>query len=226
MLRKGKPASFRLFPVGSYVVFCGAASFLPTLFGLLKAIRWCGCHHASCAVSTPSTNALASDSLSASGPLGPIGGFALPSFGCGCGQRFSTNSRRSSVTKGEPEDLVEFFCQRSSSLSLAMPSTQLADKIECSRTARPANLKTLTIENIHQALQRSAWHDLWGISQAAASIGAPNPKNGKRGKPLPRRQASRAARPTPRRNCRGASLCGPSSNGARNPTVRINDGFL
>jgi hypothetical protein len=38
-LRKGKPASFRLFPVGSYVVVCGAGSFLQTLFGLLKAIR-------------------------------------------------------------------------------------------------------------------------------------------------------------------------------------------
>jgi len=158
-------------------------------------------------------------------------GSALGGAGGGGGltRGSGTSRRRSSVTKLdelEPEDLVEFFCQRSSSLSLAMPSTQLADKIECSRTARPANLKTLTIENIHQALQRSAWHDLWGISQAAASIGAPNPKNGKRGKPLPRRQASRAARPTPRRNCRGASLCGPSSNGARNPTVRINVGFL
>ena len=74
MLRKGKPASFRLFPVGSYVVVCGPGSFLPTLFGLLKAIRWCCCHHASCAGSTPSTNALASDSLSAGGPLGLIGG--------------------------------------------------------------------------------------------------------------------------------------------------------
>src|SRR6476660_6443327 len=72
MLRKAKPASFRLFPVGSYVVVCGADSFLPTLFGLLKAIRWCGCHNASCAVSTPSANALASDSLSAGGPLGLI----------------------------------------------------------------------------------------------------------------------------------------------------------
>jgi hypothetical protein len=40
MLRKGKPASFRLFPVGSYVVIYRAGSFLPTLFGLLKAIRW------------------------------------------------------------------------------------------------------------------------------------------------------------------------------------------
>ena len=36
MLRKGKPASFRLFPVGSYVVVCSAGSFLPTLVGLLK----------------------------------------------------------------------------------------------------------------------------------------------------------------------------------------------
>jgi hypothetical protein len=32
MLRKGKPASFRFFPVGSYVVVYGADSFLPTLF--------------------------------------------------------------------------------------------------------------------------------------------------------------------------------------------------
>ena len=38
MLPKGKPASFRLFPVGSYVVVRGAGSFLPTLLGLLKAI--------------------------------------------------------------------------------------------------------------------------------------------------------------------------------------------
>ena len=138
-LRKGKPASFRLFPVGSYVVIYRAGSFLPTLVGLLKAIRWCGCHHASCAVSTPSTNALASDSLSAGGPLG----FGLPSFGCGQGQRFSTSRRRSSVTKDEPEDLAEFFCQRLSSLLLAMPSIQPTGKIECSRNARPANLKTL-----------------------------------------------------------------------------------
>jgi hypothetical protein len=129
MLRKGKPASFRLFPVGSYVVVCGAGSFLPTLFGLLKAIRWRGGHHASCAVSTPSANALASDSLSAGGPPGLIGGFGLPSFGCGHRQRFSTSRRRSSVTKLdqlEPEDLVEFFCQRLSSRSLAMPPIQPA----------------------------------------------------------------------------------------------------
>ena len=86
ILRKGKPASFRLFPVGSYVVVCGAGSFLPTLVGLLRAIRWCVCHYASCPVSTPSTNALASDSLSAGGPLGLIGGTGLPSFGCGHGQ--------------------------------------------------------------------------------------------------------------------------------------------
>jgi hypothetical protein len=38
MLRKGKPASFRLFPVSSNVVVRGAGSFHPTLFGLLKAI--------------------------------------------------------------------------------------------------------------------------------------------------------------------------------------------
>ena len=38
VLRKGTPASFHLFPVGSYVVVHGAGSFLPTLFGLLKAI--------------------------------------------------------------------------------------------------------------------------------------------------------------------------------------------
>ena len=38
LLRNGTPASFRLFPVGSYVVVPGAGSFLPTLFGLLKAI--------------------------------------------------------------------------------------------------------------------------------------------------------------------------------------------
>jgi len=88
MLRKGKPASFRLFPVASYVVVCGAGRFLPTLFGLLKAIRWCGGHHAFCAVSTPSANALASDWLRGGGPLGLIGGFGLPSFGCGNGQRF------------------------------------------------------------------------------------------------------------------------------------------
>ena len=136
MLRKGKPASFRLFPVGSYVVVYRAGSFLPTLFGLLKAICWCGCHHASCAVSTPSANALASDSLSAGGTLGLIGGFGLPSFGCSHSQRFSTSRRR--VTKlghllGELEDLVEFLCQRLSSLSLAMPSIQPADKIERSR---------------------------------------------------------------------------------------------
>ena len=107
MLRKGEPASFRLFPVGSYVVVYSAGSFLPTLVGLLKAIRWCGCHHASRAVSTPSTNALASDSLSAGGqdslsaggPLGLIGGFGLPSFCCCHGQRFSTSRRRLSITK-------------------------------------------------------------------------------------------------------------------------------
>ena len=121
MLRKGKPASCRLFPVGPYVVVCGAGSFLPTLFGLLKAIRWCGCHHASCAVSTPSTNALASDSLRAGGPLELIGVFGLPSFGRSHGQRLSRSRRRSSLTQlghllGEPEVLVEFFCQRLSSL--------------------------------------------------------------------------------------------------------------
>jgi hypothetical protein len=37
-LRKGKPASFGLFPVGSYAVVYRAGRFLPTLFGLLKAI--------------------------------------------------------------------------------------------------------------------------------------------------------------------------------------------
>ena len=37
MLRKGKPASFRLFPVGADVVVYSAGSFLPTLVGLLKA---------------------------------------------------------------------------------------------------------------------------------------------------------------------------------------------
>ena len=74
MLRKGKPASFGLFPVGSYVVVYSAGSFLPTLVGLLKAIRWCGCHHASRAVSTPSTKALASDALGAGTPLGLLGG--------------------------------------------------------------------------------------------------------------------------------------------------------
>ena len=84
-----------------------------------------------------STNALASDSLSAEGPLELIGGFGLPSFGCGHGQRFSTSRRRSSLTQlghllGEPEVLVEFFCQRLSSLSLAMPSIQPANNIECS----------------------------------------------------------------------------------------------
>jgi len=62
--------------------------------------------------------------------------FGLPSFGCSHSQRFSTSRRR--VTKlghllGELEDLVEFLCQRLSSLSLAMPSIQPADKIECSR---------------------------------------------------------------------------------------------
>ena len=72
-----------------------------------------------------------------------IGGFGLPSFGCGHGQRFSMSSRRSWLTKlsqllGEPEDLVEFFCQRLSSLSLAMPSIQPANEIECSRNAGPA----------------------------------------------------------------------------------------
>ena len=149
MLRKGKPASFRLFPVGSDVVVYSAGSFLPTLVGLLKAIGWCGCHHASCAVSTPSTNALASDSLSAGGPLGLLGGFGVPIFACSHGQRFSTNSRKSTVNKGEPEDLVEFLCQKLSSLPLAMPSIQPADKIECSRNARPANLKALTISAEH-----------------------------------------------------------------------------
>ena len=117
----------------------------PDTFGLLKAIRWCGCHHASCAVSTPSTNALASDSLSAGGPLGLLGGFGVPIFACSHGQRFSTNSRKSTINKGEPEDLVEFLCQKLSSLPLAMPSIQPADKIECSRNARHANLKALTI---------------------------------------------------------------------------------
>jgi hypothetical protein len=39
MLRKGKPASFRFFPVGSNVIVRGAGSFHPTLFDLLKAIR-------------------------------------------------------------------------------------------------------------------------------------------------------------------------------------------
>ena len=38
ILHKGKPASFRLFPVSSYVVVPGAGSFLPTLFGLLNTI--------------------------------------------------------------------------------------------------------------------------------------------------------------------------------------------
>jgi hypothetical protein len=38
MLYKGKPASFRLSPVSPYVVVRGAASVLPTLFGLLNAI--------------------------------------------------------------------------------------------------------------------------------------------------------------------------------------------
>ena len=79
-LREGKPASFRLFPVGSDVVVYSAGSFLPTLVGLLNAIRWCGCHHASCAVSTPSTNALASHSLSPGGPLGLLGGFGDADF--------------------------------------------------------------------------------------------------------------------------------------------------
>ena len=37
--------------------------------------------------------------LSAGGPLGLIGGFGLPSFGCGHGQRFSMSSRRSWLTK-------------------------------------------------------------------------------------------------------------------------------
>jgi hypothetical protein len=40
-LCKGKPASFRLFPVRSYVVIPGAASLLPTLFGLLNRICCC-----------------------------------------------------------------------------------------------------------------------------------------------------------------------------------------
>ena len=40
MLRKGEPASFRLFSVGSYVVVYSAGGFLRTLVGLLKAIRW------------------------------------------------------------------------------------------------------------------------------------------------------------------------------------------
>ena len=40
-LRKGKPASCRLFPVGPYVVVCGAGSFLPTLFGLLVRLPSC-----------------------------------------------------------------------------------------------------------------------------------------------------------------------------------------
>ena len=152
MLRKGKPASFRLFPVGSYVVVYSAGSFLPTLVGLLKAIRWCGCHHASCAVSTPSTNALASDSLSAGGPLGLIGGFGLPILAAAT----ASASRRAAKIigqqvgpPGEPEDLVEFLCQKLSSLPLAMPSIQPADKIECSRNARPANLKALTISVEH-----------------------------------------------------------------------------
>ena len=33
MLREGKPATFRLFPIGSYVVIYSAGSFLPTLVG-------------------------------------------------------------------------------------------------------------------------------------------------------------------------------------------------
>ena len=120
-----------------------ARTVLPTLVGLLSTIRWCVCHHASCAVSTLSTNALASDSLSAGGPLGLIGLAGLPSFGCSHCQWFSTSRRRQSVIKlghlpCEPEDLVEFFCQRLSSLSLAMPSIQPADKIECSKNAGPA----------------------------------------------------------------------------------------
>jgi len=135
MLRKGEPASFRLFPVGSYVVVYSAGGFLPTLVGLLKAIRWCDCHHAPRAVSTPSTKALASDSLSAAAPLGLLGGFGVPIFACSDDQ-LSTNSRRSSVAKGEPEDLVEVLCQKLSSLPLAMPSIQPAGKGECSRNAR------------------------------------------------------------------------------------------
>ena len=111
MLRKGKPASFRLFPVGSDVVVYSVGSFLPTLVGLLKAICWCGCHHAFCAVSTPSTNALASDSLSAGGPLRLLGGFGVPIFACSDDQRFSTNSRRSSVAKGEPGILSSSYAR-------------------------------------------------------------------------------------------------------------------
>ena len=38
MLPKSKPASFRLSPVSPYVVVRGAASVLPTLFGLLNTI--------------------------------------------------------------------------------------------------------------------------------------------------------------------------------------------
>ena len=41
-LCKGKPASFRLFPVSSYVVVAGPGSLLPALFGLLNRI--CCCH--------------------------------------------------------------------------------------------------------------------------------------------------------------------------------------
>ena len=66
ILHKGKPASFRLFPVSSNVVVPGAGSFLPTLFGLLNTICWCHETYSSVALLCASSTVMAAAAVEAS----------------------------------------------------------------------------------------------------------------------------------------------------------------